>query len=63
MMSNSIYSARWQRKLSAYRASGVFPHSEGGGPKGTLLTTEENIGANLNVTEIQKNIKLILGQF
>ena len=62
MMGNSAYHARWQQKLSAYRASGVLLHSEGGGPKGTLLTTEEKTGADLDVTEIQKNIELILGK-
>ncbi len=60
MMGNSSYHTRWKRKLSAYRASGVLPHSEGGGPNGTLLTTEETIGSDLNVIEIQKNIALIL---
>ena len=39
----------------------ALPHDEGGGPNGTLLTTEEHEGMGLNADAIQKNIELIQG--
>lgn len=61
MMSNSNYRDRWKRKLNAYRDSGILPHDEGGGPNGTLLTTEEHEGIGPDADAIQNNIDLIQG--
>lgn len=42
MLHQDAYRRRWQRKLAWYRAQGVLPHDEGGGPSGTLVTTEDD---------------------
>ena len=56
------YRRRWERKLVAYRDSGILPLSEGGGDNGTLLITEERRGAGLDSDAIGKNIDAILGR-
>jgi hypothetical protein len=62
MLDNDEYRARWNRKLAAYRRQGILPHAEGGGPNGTLLTTEEKLGSGLAAVEIKSNIDAILGK-
>lgn len=62
MLDNDEYRARWNRKLTAYRRQGILPHAEGGGPNGTLLTTEEKLGSGLAAVEIKSNIDAILGK-
>ncbi len=62
MLDNDEYRARWNRKLAAYRRQGILPHAEGGGPNGTLLTTEEKLGSGLAAAEIKSNIDAILGK-
>ena len=61
MLSNVDYRKRWERKLKAYRESGILPYEEGGGPNGMLLTTEEREGQGLDADAIEKNIELIQG--
>ena len=62
LLDNVAYRARWERKLTAYRDGGILPLSEGGGDKGTLLTTEEQRGIGLDSAAIGKNIDAILGR-
>lgn len=59
MLSNDNYSKRWKRKLTAYKQEGILPHEEGGGPKGTLLVTEEKDGVGLNANIISQHISTI----
>ena len=59
MLSDAGYRERWRLKLAWYRANGVKPHAEGGGPKGRLVTTEEVAG--FSTPQIQQVIRLIKG--
>ena len=59
MLSNEQYKKRWKRKLVAYRAEGIFPLEDGGGPNGTLLITEEQEGIGLDAEKIKQFIKTI----
>jgi hypothetical protein len=47
MLNDENYRNRWKRKLEWYRTNGVLPVKDGGGPKGTLLTTSENNGFDM----------------
>jgi hypothetical protein len=40
------YARKWALKQAWYAESGVLPHSEGGGPNGTLMWTEDLNGAD-----------------
>jgi ATP-dependent exoDNAse (exonuclease V) alpha subunit len=62
MLNNEEYRARWARKLAAYRRQGILPLVEGGGPNGTLLTTEEKEGSGLAAEVIKMNINAMLGK-
>jgi hypothetical protein len=42
MLRDSVYQARWQKKLAWYRQEGILPHSEGGGENGTLVITADD---------------------
>ncbi|OJY97440.1 MAG: RNA helicase [Lysobacterales bacterium 63-13] len=59
MLSNSDYRDRWERKLKAYRQQEILPLAEGGGKNGTLLITEERLGAGLSAQDISANIAAI----
>ena len=61
LLSNAKYRARWERKLNAYRRSGILTLDEGGGTNGTLLITEEKEGQSLDATKIERNIRAIRG--
>jgi hypothetical protein len=43
---NPDHLAAWNRKKDWYRANGVLPHDEGGGPAGTLVWSDESGGAD-----------------
>jgi hypothetical protein len=40
------YARKWELKKAWYAENGVLPHEEGGGPRGTLMWTEDRRGAN-----------------
>lgn len=57
MMEDPSYRTRWAKKLNEYREAGVLPIDEGGGDKGTLLTTEEYLGKGFDSQAIDKLIE------
>jgi hypothetical protein len=59
MMSNPKYKKRWEKKLSEYRAEGILPLEEGGGAKGTLITTEEYQGKGFDSQKIDELVAKI----
>jgi len=42
LLTDPDYTARWKRKLEWYRAQGVIPFEEGGGPAGVLVTSRDD---------------------
>lgn len=60
MLDNPGYAERWERKRAAYRASGVLPPEEGGGPHGTLITTRDDRGGALDSAKIAKLIDEVI---
>ena len=46
------YRRRWDAKLAAYKRAGILPHTEGGGPNGTLLVSRDEAGGGLDAQAI-----------
>ncbi len=40
MLDKTVYRRRWRQKLDWYKAVGIVPIEDGGGPVGTLITTK-----------------------
>jgi hypothetical protein len=57
MLGDEEYERKWGLKLAWYRANGIKPREEGGGPNGTLVTSTETEG--IDHAQIQKLIKTI----
>jgi ATP-dependent exoDNAse (exonuclease V) alpha subunit len=60
MLGDPDYAIRWARKLAAYRASGILPNEEGGGPQGTLVTTRDDPGGALDSAKIARLIDEVI---
>ncbi len=56
LMSDPQYRERWQRKREDYIAHGINPIENGGGSKGSLITTEEHEGQGIDSELISKII-------
>ena len=54
------YAARWERKLRAYRASDILPHSEGGGSAGTLIITRDDAAGGIDAKALAELIAELL---
>jgi ATP-dependent exoDNAse (exonuclease V) alpha subunit len=57
MLRDPKYKQRWKRKLFWYRAHGILPMEEGGGPEGTLITTKDDLRGGIQADIIEKIIK------
>lgn len=62
MLSDSAYARRWDAKRAWYRANGILPHTEGGGPKGTLIETVDNEKGGISSKEILRVVREVLLQ-
>jgi hypothetical protein len=61
MLDRVEYRKAWERKLAWYRANGVLPLDEGGGPKGTLITTRESAAEPLDGQSVAKAVAQVTG--
>ncbi len=62
MMHDPSYRRRWAAKQEWYRENGVAPLlEEGGGPRGTLLTTEDEPGGGIDASALNAFITQVLG--
>lgn len=56
------YKRRWAEKIDWYRKQGILQLEAGGGPNGTLITTEDGPGKGLDSAELERIIdQTILG--
>lgn len=62
MMGDPGYLARWNRKLAWYKANGVLPIEEGGGPRASLIVTQDTIDGGIRADEIRQIIRTIWGK-
>ena len=63
MLNKSDYKQRWEKKLIWYERQGILPFEVGGGANGILLTTVDHPDGGIDVTEINKTIDLIRGNY
>lgn len=59
MLGLESYRQRWERKLRAYRESGILPIEEGGGPMGTLIVSKDESNGSIDAKEIARLVDLI----
>jgi hypothetical protein len=52
LLHNPDYKARWERKRTAYRESGIVTRDEGEGENGTLIITRDDSAGGINSQEI-----------
>ncbi len=60
MLQVPSYRRRWEEKLSWYKANGIAPQEEGGGPNGALITTRDEPNGSIDSAKISKLISEIL---
>jgi hypothetical protein len=61
MLDDPGYRTRWERKRAEYRAAGILPWEDGGGPEGTLIETRDEPNGGLDAAGIAKIIEDTLG--
>lgn len=61
MMNIPRYAERWSQKLEWYRTQGILLESEGGGPNGTLVTSEDDPRGGIDAQAIEKKARAVLG--
>ena len=48
MLSDEGYRQKWLEKVEWLKANGIFPTAEGGGPRGTLVTTQDSADGGID---------------
>ncbi len=56
MMNDPGYAKRWAAKLEWYRAQQILPREEGGGERGTLIVTEDDLKGGISSQAIKELI-------
>ncbi len=54
------YCRRWEDKLAWYKAKGILPYEQGGGPKGTLIITRDEANGSIDSAKINQVLKAVL---
>lgn len=62
LLHDATYERRWQRKLDWYRAHGVLPREEGGGPNGLLVTSRDDARGGIDSAAIDALIQEVFGR-
>ncbi len=57
MLDDRTYRVRWEKKLHWYRQNDILPLEAGGGSRGTLVVTRDNVKGGMNSDEIDVLIK------
>jgi hypothetical protein len=61
MLTDAGYARRWAAKQHWYRENGVLPEEEGGGPKGTLVVTEDDEKGGIDSAAVHQKIQELFG--
>lgn len=61
MLHRPSYRRNWEKKLAWYRKNGVLPREEGGGSKGTLVTTADDAKGSISSYDIEKMVEDLFG--
>lgn len=59
MLFDPAYRERWQKKLIWYQAQGILSFEQGGGPNGTLITSQDSEQGGIDSEGIENLIKRI----
>jgi hypothetical protein len=59
MFYEESYKTKWEKKLEWYRSQGILPYEEGGGEKGTLITTMDTKEGGIDSKDIKMLIEKI----
>jgi hypothetical protein len=55
------YRRRWEEKLAWYKANGILPYEEGGGPNGVLIVTRDEANGSIDSAKIVQVIDDVFG--
>ena len=61
MLSDPRYRRGWDRKLAWFKENGILPRSEGGGERGTLITTEDSADGGIDSAAVSELIEELFG--
>jgi hypothetical protein len=61
MLQRPSYRRKWEQKLAWYKRNGILPYADGGGPNGTLVTTEDGEDGSISSVEIEALVDDLLG--
>ena len=61
MLSDSRYRRGWDLKLAWFKENGILPRSDGGGERGTLITTEDSTDGGIDSSEVLQLIEELFG--
>jgi hypothetical protein len=60
MLADDGYRQRWEAKRNWYRANGVLPEAEGGGPNGILVVTTDDPKVGFDSTRVAAIVRGVL---
>ncbi len=61
MLSDEGYRQKWLEKVEWFKAKGVLPMAEGGGPRGTLVTTEDSADGGIDSAAVALLVEELFG--
>jgi hypothetical protein len=61
-LNDEEYRQGWKRKLAWYRSQNILPIEEGGGPEGTLITTEDGADGGIDALKIKTLINSVFNK-
>jgi hypothetical protein len=61
MLQRPSYRRQWERKRAWYASHGILPYSDGGGPNGVLVTTQDGDDGSISSADIEALVDKLLG--
>ena len=61
MLSDESYRKRWHQKLEWLKEHGILPREDGGGTKGTLVTTEDSANGGIDSEAVMRLVEELFG--
>jgi hypothetical protein len=61
MLDRRSYREKCEQKLGWYHSHGILPAAEGGGPNGTLVTSQDDARGGIDSHEIERRVRTELG--
>ena len=61
MLSDESYRKRWHQKLEWLKEHGILPREDGGGTRGTLVTTEDSANGGIDSEAVMRLVEELFG--